>query len=41
MFEIFSMFSKMSKPKDALMTDEQFEASKERWRKLNLPDVKI
>lgn len=40
LYEIFSMFAKMGK-KDPLMTDEQFEASKERWRSLNLPDVKV
>lgn len=35
------MFAKMGKPKDRLMTDEEFEAGKQAWRNLNLPDVRI
>lgn len=41
LYEIFSMFAKMKKDKDKLMSDDEFEAAKDRWRKMNLPDVRI
>lgn len=46
LFEINSMIWALEKTtgdtsNQRLMTDGEFEASKERWRQMNLPDVKV
>lgn len=41
LYELFSTFDKMPKKADRPMSDEEFETQKNRWRSLNLPDVRI
>lgn len=47
LYELESMMRSLAKMDEknsdsgGLMSDEDYEASKERWRKLNLPDVKV
>lgn len=44
MYEIQSTIIALNKrrePKEAPMTDDEFEASKDRWRALNLSDVRV
>lgn len=41
LYELLSTFEKMPKPESATMTDAEFDASKDRWRAMNLPDVRI
>ncbi|ATS92178.1 hypothetical protein HMSP1_40 [Sinorhizobium phage HMSP1-Susan] len=41
--QILEMYHKLPKAKDSnrLMTDDEYEASKDAWRALNLPDVRV
>lgn len=43
LYELESMMRALAKldNKGRAMTDDEFEASKQRWRDLGLPDVKV
>lgn len=45
LYEINSMIAALDKESgksgDRLMTDEEYEAGIQRWRDMNLPDVKV
>lgn len=41
LYELESMMRSFEKLDKRYMTDEEYEASKDRWRALNLPDVRV
>lgn len=41
LYELESMMRALPRLDEKHMTNEQFDATKDKWRRLNLPDVKV